>query len=483
MIIFPIEHKLDWKKPPIATITLIVINLLVFVLYQSGDDEKFEQALDYYYENNLFEEEQALYLQFIRDRKPEIYDHYRGELPEQLYFELLTITASDLNLDPWLREYWQQNPPSVDTEQQRATWIEQREEFERLRGEISSIELGFIPKDFSVVTMFTHIFMHGSWGHLLGNMLFLFLFGFCLENAIGRRAFIGLYLLSGLAAAGLFAAIKIANGAGYIPLVGASGAISGEMGMYLALFGTKKINFLYFFGFVFGHWRASAILVFPIWVGKELVEWLTTDSNVAYGAHIGGLLSGYLTVFLLKRNVLNVDEDYLDNIDEGAEQKQQLAKIQKLVSEMQIDRAKKYCQSILNEEPERLDIIEKYFEILRITPEDSEFHRIALSAFKLAQKPDIPLPRITRLFDDYLQISSTPRALSGPVCLMLCLRFINARDLERAGLLMDRLLDSNFKHAKMSQALSALAILLNKNGKQKRAAHYQQILNSEYSGQ
>src|SRR5690606_8101923 len=97
------------------------------------------------------------------------------------------------------------------------------------------------------------------------------------------------YLLSGVAANLLHLGFNLGE---YVPVVGASGAISGLMGMYLALYRLRKIRFFYTLGFYFGEFRAPALFIFPLWIGKEIYGHFFIESNTAYAAHLGGLLAG-----------------------------------------------------------------------------------------------------------------------------------------------------------------------------------------------
>jgi membrane associated rhomboid family serine protease len=160
----------------------------------------------------------------------------------------------------------------------------------------STIRWGLIPNEPSLVTLLSSQFMHGDWFHLLGNMLFLIMFGIAMERHWGARRFLPAYLLCGIGAGLLFIASAPNSG---IPLVGASGAISGLMGLFAGTFRLRKLEFFYTLGFFFGSFRAPALVLFPVWLGWELIQAATMNSNVAYMAHAGGLLTGLALAFLL----------------------------------------------------------------------------------------------------------------------------------------------------------------------------------------
>ena len=142
-------------------------------------------------------------------------------------------------------------------------------------------------------TLFTSMFIHGSWGHLLGNMLFLWIFGDNVEDRFGRVPFLLFYLLSGVV--GSVAQIA-ASGPSLVPMVGASGAIAGVLGAYVCMFPTKPVRiFAYFFVF-----DAPAFVVIGIWAVIQLVAGVGSlgadvasgEGAVAYLAHVGGFATG-----------------------------------------------------------------------------------------------------------------------------------------------------------------------------------------------
>lgn len=147
-----------------------------------------------------------------------------------------------------------------------------------------------------LTSLFTSMFLHGSIMHIAGNMLYLWVFGDNIENDLGRPRFLLLYLLSGLAAA----AAQIATGpTSTIPMIGASGAISGILGAYLMLHPKQAITV-----FVpnLGLTRMPALTVLGLWFGYQLLYGFLSnpsEGGVAFFAHIGGFVAGVILVKLL----------------------------------------------------------------------------------------------------------------------------------------------------------------------------------------
>lgn len=157
------------------------------------------------------------------------------------------------------------------------------------------------------LTPVTSMFLHGSWGHLLGNALFLWVFGNNVEDSMGRFRFLLFYLLTGLAAA---AAQVLVNPASPVPMVGASGAISGVLGGYLVLYPRARVRVLFIFIILIQIVRVPAYLVLLLWIGYQVVlglpQLMSADpevsAGVAFWAHIGGFVAGVLFIKFFARS-------------------------------------------------------------------------------------------------------------------------------------------------------------------------------------
>lgn len=142
----------------------------------------------------------------------------------------------------------------------------------------------------------TSMFLHGSWAHLLGNALFLWVFGNNVEDVMGRGRFLAFYLLCGVAAAAVHTLISPASA---VPTVGASGAISGAMGAYLVLFPRVRVRMLFIFVILFRIIPLPAWMVLIWWFGVQMLLGLmdlstmpSAGGGVAVWAHVGGFVAG-----------------------------------------------------------------------------------------------------------------------------------------------------------------------------------------------
>ena len=175
-----------------------------------------------------------------------------------------------------------------------------------------SAHLWLIPAKSYVWTYLTSMFVHAGFFHLLGNMIFLFLFGACVEDLIGRLRFALFYLVAGLAAELVYIAMSPEHFVSVIPMGGASGAISGCMGMYLLLRAEADIEFKYFLWLFFiyvraGEFEVPAWMAILFWFLKDLLfavlglVWQQQGGGVAFGAHVGGFLGGLALIYVFKR--------------------------------------------------------------------------------------------------------------------------------------------------------------------------------------
>lgn len=153
------------------------------------------------------------------------------------------------------------------------------------------------------LTPILSLFLHGGWMHILGNALFLWIFGRAIEDVMGPSRFLAFYLLCGLAAS---AAQVLVTPSSPVPTVGASGAISGVMGAYLLLFPRVRVHMFFFFFLIF---RIPAWIVLLYWFGIQVLSGLPELNNVggdvtggvAVWAHVGGFLTGLLLVRFFER--------------------------------------------------------------------------------------------------------------------------------------------------------------------------------------
>jgi len=162
---------------------------------------------------------------------------------------------------------------------------------------------GFTPADFVFLTFLTSMFLHGGIDHIFGNMLFLHIYGDNVEDKMGHFKFLAFYLLAGVAATLVH---FLTSPASIIPTIGASGAISGVLGAYIVLFPKVKVKTLIGYGFFFQTARLPAYVLIGFWFVMQLVFGSIslvggTGSGIAFFAHIGGFVFGYVITKIFKK--------------------------------------------------------------------------------------------------------------------------------------------------------------------------------------
>ncbi len=202
-------------------------------------------------------------------------------------FPFFTITIIGINIGLYIMQLFSDN----------------LERLAQLYGAIPSAVLTFESSQpiHPFLTVFTSMFLHGGLFHLAGNMLYLWIFGNNIEDTLGHVRFLLFYLLAGVVATYSHAFIE--GSSSHIPMIGASGAISGILGAYLVLYPHARVHTLMFFGFFVQVVRIPALIVIGFWAIIQILNGLVTASithqgGVAWFAHIGGFLFGLFTIKL-----------------------------------------------------------------------------------------------------------------------------------------------------------------------------------------
>jgi len=167
---------------------------------------------------------------------------------------------------------------------------------------------GFIPVQFSFLTMLTSMFLHGGIDHIFGNMLFLYIFGDNVEDRMGHAKYLAFYLLAGMFAAFIQYATDPLSA---VPTIGASGAISAVLGAYLAMFPHARVKVA---GYFYEPMTYRADVVIGLWFVFQLFWGVSSfaggmGSNIAFWAHIGGFVFGYIITKLWKKSGPSPEDD------------------------------------------------------------------------------------------------------------------------------------------------------------------------------
>ncbi len=382
MIVVPTEKRLDWQSPPIALLAILLLNILVFIFYQTGDGARVNQAVDHYVDSKLIDIEWPAYREFYQDENDEELPESYKDVDEWVYQQLIFDEKFFTFLEKKRRRY----VPVGKIDE----WQKNRETLESLVQSVSSMAYGLKPSDNKIVTYFTHQFLHGGVMHLVGNMVFLLLFGFAVEAALGSARFLLYYIIGGLGAGGLFALYTSLSGGNLtIPLVGASGSISAVMAMYVSLYRLKRIEFFYWVFVLVGYFRAPAILLLPVYIAYEILQLnLVEGSNVAYMAHVGGFITGAILVMLTQVFVQEgIDEQYLADEVEVDPYLKGLDRVYKDIAAFRFKSAYQHNEALSKQYGNRPEIEELRLNLLKGLSKSS-FKKFLL--LRLKRKKNLP---------------------------------------------------------------------------------------------
>lgn len=409
MLIVPMTMKIKWSNPPIVTILLILVNCFVYFGLQSGDAEWSEKLWTHYNESGLARMEISRFVEHLKasGRTEGLQAGFEKKLDDPVViWQLHGAMASDT---AFMRKL-ESGQIITPGDPQYAEWQKLRGEQERLRSEMTSWKYGYKPSVWHPMTLITYMFLHGSAMHLIGNMVFLWLVGCILELSGRRSAYLVIYLLTGVLSAVSFGLVYKGSA---VPLVGASGAISGIIGAYTVLYGRSKVKIFYSLGFYFGYMRVGAIFLLPVWVGNEIFQLVFGGiSNVAYVAHVGGLVTGAVLGFGQRKLLGGVRVEPVE--DECSEKLAFLVEngLQKL-AELDLGAARVLMLQALDLDPESPGILIHLFNIDKLSPEREEIHKTAAQLFLcLSQRTDAQSYKA--LYDTYREYCRVAKHPSLP---------------------------------------------------------------------
>ena len=195
MFIIPLIGKISWRNPPFVTVAIIFLNCLVFFLFQAGESEKHHEVSRYYFESGLANIEVPRYIAYREVHYQESYDSLDTQ-----QFDEDTLVRFYLEMERDFAFLKQLNNDEIilPSDPQYADWKYLKTEYEHKRSQIITLRYGFRPAYKSILTAFSYMFLHGSAGHLFGNMIFLWIVGCMLEMGLGRWLYAGLYIWGGL---------------------------------------------------------------------------------------------------------------------------------------------------------------------------------------------------------------------------------------------------------------------------------------------
>ena len=404
MLIIPLTNNISKQNPPLITIIIIAINCFIFFFIQSGDSRNQQEAMQFYLDSGLGSIEVSRYLDYL-----EIYKHK----------ELSNINHKDSVSKHTVARYYSQMLTDSTfmhkllaeqiitvNEEIYGEWRILRNQFADMLSKVTAMKYGYIPSSPRYLNAITYMFLHGGVMHLVGNMVFLWLVGCVLELGCGRVVYGGLYLLTGVASVCLYQFVYMDS---VVPLIGASGAISGLMGAYALLYGKEKIKIFYSLGVYFNYTRTYAIVLLPVWIGKEFFQlFFGGPSQVAYVAHIGGLISGVVLAVLILKLWGQVDEEvFKEDPKEGINALLETA-LQK-IAKLDMSGARPVLEQILEKDPKNTAALIHLFNIDKLNPQSESFHKTASRVLVRLSTNKENQQKICDIFKEYADLAKPLR--------------------------------------------------------------------------
>jgi len=292
-MLIPIRHEnMEARRWPVVTLALIAINTAVFLFTMSAIDNETPEL-----------GEVKSHILLLAALHP--------ELKMQPESQRLVDGFKESHPDQWK----QVQSPYRDIMNAYDARIRMMEDTSKLQGEMDSLntqflslaktsiteQYAFVPAQPTAISYLTANFLHGGWLHLIGNMWFLWLAGFVLEDVWGRWLYSAFYLIAGAAALQFYA---WSNPGSITPTLGASGAVAALMGAFLVRFPKMKIEMAWLFFFKIYRFKAAAYWLLPFWLAVEIFygSLFGSSSGVAHWAHVGGFLFGALAALAIQHS-------------------------------------------------------------------------------------------------------------------------------------------------------------------------------------
>jgi membrane associated rhomboid family serine protease len=460
----PLENRPSWRNPPWVTVLLILVNMLVFWGPQRAEEAAQARAAQYYLQSGLPKLELPPFVAWLQETGSPRANAARRLLERQRYGELLEGLQQE---QAFLRKL-HADQIIEPVHARYADWKRERQRYE------AQLPAPFTTRwaqdhnpdaESRPWTWLTSAFLHGSTSHLLGNMLFLFLFGFSVELALGRGLYLGFYLL-GAAGASALAAWAYSGQGGYG--LGASGAVSALMGMYAVMYRLRRIRFFYQLFFYFNYVTAPALILLPAWIANELLQHFVGGKGIAYMAHLGGLLTGALLMAIAMRwRRVRLPDAPVELAPDPFEQ--HAAAARRLAGEMKFEEACAQWRAAAKLRPGDAVTLRAWFNTAKLWPAGEDFHRAAHRIFQLRPQDPATLELQHASYKTYLDHAKPGARLRPEDMARLARRFTRAQQFADAERLCQALMKTAPEHPELAETVSLCANGLLQAGRRDQA--------------
>jgi len=294
-MLIPIGHTGAIRRFPAVTIGIIVINTLAFMMTYKVIERT--QARVMVNDKELLQYEVQLLKKYDRETYNKIEDDIKK-------LDIVSARKELRNFREQIKNGLVLNEDSREYER----WKKLYAEYQSALDDAFLQKYGFVPRKFNLLGLFTSMYLHGGWIHLIGNMVFLWVVGGAIEDSWGIPFYLVFYHLGGIAAT---LTHYITDTDSIIPGLGASGAIFAVMGAFLVRHHKTKIKIVYWLIAFVGKFKIAAWIILPIWFVEQLIIGVTDKigTGVAVWAHIGGFVFGFGFAVVVK--FFNIEEKFL----------------------------------------------------------------------------------------------------------------------------------------------------------------------------
>ncbi|MES9860047.1 MAG: rhomboid family intramembrane serine protease [Candidatus Thiodiazotropha sp. LLP2] len=408
------------KGLPLVTIVLVLINLLIFIVWQSDDNATLSEILSEYQSSGLHDYEKAQYDLYV-DKYMTAPKRAASNSDDITPWELFERTKDDTRFQDWLLS----GNHSDIQDQDYALWKEKHTQLINRFEDITTVEYGLVTAKVSGIALITHMFLHAGFIHLLSNLLILGLLGLMIERVLGSGLFLGIYLASGLVAAIL---ALFTNPASFVPAVGATGAVSGMLGMVTVFFGHKQSAALDDFGVDTSLLSIPLLALLPLWIGIELLQFvLYTGGQIQYVAHIGCFLITAALSLLLKQTQWVSDVEVYDEAGGSSDLVPRLTSAKDLCLSENYDEALRLLRRLYRETCREREFLSLYYQCSRMSPESVDFHQAARAIFNMVDRDDKSVRLIRTTYIDYVRLAQPGPRFTEKILFCLAELFVDQK--------------------------------------------------------
>ncbi|WP_347988417.1 rhomboid family intramembrane serine protease [Methylomonas sp. AM2-LC] len=478
MSILSMQKFVDWKHLPWATLLLIVLNLAVFQFSHSLDTKQYQKATDFYWTSPLSSIELPKYLESLQQRG----DSQKLEKLKQLlnnpnqspeYKESLNQFVMSMNYDQSFMEPLRAEKLILPENQRFSVWRKARSVFDELFLKTVTNQYGFTPVSPNASGLFAHLFLHNDTKYLIGNMVLLFLIGFALEKSLGCVRYFCAYIFTGVGAAGCF---WLADQHSIIPLLGASSAIAGLIGVCIGIFGIQKIPFLCFSGV------RAPLLIMLVWMTNVYYHFTYEQGKYhTFLADISGFVLGVAIGLVIKNlftHTLNLG--FLDNKVKYKNKELRYNQALTALNQLDLAHAQALFFDLYRDFPDDKEILQQYYKVCRYSQQSVEYRNLVRKILSSSDEDSCSSRLLREAFADYY-MRPEEFDVSPSVLIKLAIRFCRVGYLADAENIVNMLMTCDYRQRKgLDNAMLVLANVWLKKGNLAKSQGFHQMVLLHY---